>query len=178
MADYLAAVLDAANAAGTLAGFPAAGRRVALALYALAAELDHPEVYGGFLRLLGAEDLGQGEVGQWLTCLARAYDVVSADDPGPSLAPARRAYYLAGFQALIDADQPQAAVWPLLHIWECCLRALDGAPASPALESEWRAARDRLGLAPGDQALRRDQLETYMDHVEAVIEEWAERHGA
>jgi hypothetical protein len=178
MADYLAAVLDAANAAGTLAGFPAAGRRVALALKALAAELDHPEVYGGFLRLLGAESLGLAEVGHWLTCLARAYDVVSADDPGPLLAPARRAYYLAGFQALIDGDQPQAVTWPLLHVWECCLRSLGGIPAALAHEAEWRAARDQLGLAPGDQAPRRDQLETYMDHVEAVIEEWAERHGA
>jgi hypothetical protein len=178
VADYLAAVLDSANAAGTLAGFPAAGRRLAQTLNTLAEELGHPEVFGGFLRLLGADNLDKGEVGQWLTCLARAYDIASADDPRPLLAPARRAYYLAGFQALIDADQPRVVVWPLLQTWASCLRALGAGLETAALEAEWEATRARLGLALGDQASRRDQLETYMDHVEAVIEEWAERHGA
>lgn len=175
---YLAALLDAANAAGTLAGFPAAGRRVALALRALADDLGHPEVYGGFLRLLGAEDLGQAEAAQWLTSLARAYDAVSSDQPGPLLAAARRAYYLAGFQALIDRGQPQAAIWPLLNIWGSCLLALAEAPSALPLQADWQAARNRLGLGDGQEQSRGDQLESYIDHVEAIIEEWGERHGA
>ena len=37
---------------------------------------------------------------------------------------------------------------------------------------------ERLGLTPGQAQLRADQLETYLDHIEVVIEEWAEQHGA
>jgi hypothetical protein len=178
MAGYLAAVRDAANAAGTLAGFPAAGRRVALALQALSDDLGHPEVYGGFLRLLGAEDLSPAEAGPWLSSLARAYDVVATDNPSPMLAAARRGYYLAGFQALVNGGEPHAAIWPMLEVWESCLHSLGEAPRAIPLRAEWHAARERLGLAEGQAQSRTDQLESYIDHVETVIEEWAERHGA
>ena len=176
--DYLAAVLDGANAAGTLAGFPAAGRRVALGLQNRAEELGRPEIYGGFLRLIGAEDVSREEVAGWISSLARIYDGVSTTSSEPLLSPARRAYYLGGLQALVEASQPEATIWPLLHLWARCLRAQDNASAPRASEAEWNAARARLGLSPGEAALRADQLETYLDHVEAVIEEWADRHGA
>lgn len=175
--DYLAAVLDGANAGGTLAGFPAGGRRVALGLQRLSEDLGHSEVYGGFLRLIGAEGLGQAEVEGWIQSLSRLYDAVATDQAEPLLSPARRGYYLAGLQALLETGKPEAAVWPLLHLWARCIRARDpSAPAPP--DAEWEAARDRLGLAPGQAALRADQLETYLDHIESVIEEWAEHHGA
>src|SRR3972149_596768 len=89
--DYLAAVLDGANAAGTLAGFPAAGRRVALGLQNRAEELGRPEIYGGFLRLIGAEDVSREEVAGGISSLARVYDGVSTTPSEPLLAGGGRA---------------------------------------------------------------------------------------
>jgi hypothetical protein len=175
--DYLVAALDGANAAGTLAGFPAAGRRVALGLQIRAEELGHPEVYGGFLRLLGADELRSEEVEAWIVALARSYDLVSPGQTDPLLSPARRAYYLGGLQALVEAGHPQAAVWPLLDLWVRCWRGQDDATLRED-GAEWNAVRVRLGLAPEDARRRAEHLETYLDHVEAIIEEWADRHGA
>ncbi len=175
--DYLAAVLDGANSAGTLAGTPAAGRRVALLLESLSQELDRPEVYGGFLRLIGAEDISQTEVAGWIASLARLYDVVSGSQADPLLSPTRRAYYLAAFQALLEEGHPEAVIWPLLNLWARCMRSLEPSDVEPH-RADWQAARDRLGLVPGQAQLHADELETYLDHMEALIEEWAEKHGA
>jgi hypothetical protein len=174
---YLAAALDGANAAGTLAGFPAAGRRVALGLQIRAQELGHPEVYGGFLRLLGADELRSEEVEAWILALERVYDRVAPGQTDPLFSPARRAYYLGGLRALVEADQPEAAVWPLLELWVRCSNGQDDLRLRED-GAEWNAARARLGLAPGDAQRRAEHLETYLDHVEAIIEEWADRHGA
>jgi len=177
LADYLVAVLDGANSGGTLAGFPAAGRRVALGLQSLSQELSRPEIYGGFLRLIGAEGVSQAEVAAWIASLARLYDVISEVQAEPLLSPARRAYYLAGLQALGEAGDHEAAIWPLLQLWARCVRSLE--PSAAELhQADWDAARERLGLTPGQAQLRADQLETYLDHIEVVIEEWAEQHGA
>lgn len=174
---YLDAVLAGANAAGTLAGFPAAGRRVALGLQSLSNELERPEVYGGFLRLIGAEDVSQAEVAAWNTSVTSLYDASSRLQADPLLSPARRGYYLAGLQALVAEDHHEAAVWPLLHLWARCMDSLEPAGAAPH-QGDWDAARSRLSLAPAHAELRADQLETYLDHIEVVIDEWAEKHGA
>jgi hypothetical protein len=129
------------------------------------------------LRLIGAEGASQAEVAAWITSLTSLYDAISGLQADPLLSPARRGYYLAGLQALVEEGHPEAAVWPLLHLWARCMGSHEPA-ATDLHQADWDAARSRLGLAPGQAQLRADQLETYLDHIEVVIEEWAEKHGA
>lgn len=174
---YLRAVLEGANAAVCLAGAPAAGRRAALTLEQRASALDRPEVYGGFLRLLGTDRAGGWDVPAWLSSWGRAFDDVPPSSPDPLLVAFRRSYYLSGFQALAEASRPECLVWPLLTIWDRTLRSLQGASAAPHHHA-WDSVLEQLGLSPTSRASRAGELDAYLEHIEAVVDEWAEKNGA
>ncbi|MGH2626130.1 MAG: hypothetical protein ACRDHY_05715, partial [Anaerolineales bacterium] len=175
---YLEGVLRGANAAALLSGFPVWGRAFCLGLADRARSLAHPEIHGGFVRLISAEaDLARN-MPAWLSAWARAIDLASASDPDPDLHPSRRAYYLRGFQALLEAAHPEAILWHLLVTWRRAMRALRAAQAdsdhAPALQSALQALR----LDDSDRAARAEDLEAYLDHAETLIEGWAVRAGA
>lgn len=175
LARYLEGVLAGANAAASLAGPPAAGRRVALQLRQRTEQLGHPELAAGFLALLGAESGTAWDLPSWLTAWARAWD--AAEPNGRSRPQARRAYYLSAFQAFAEDGQPAAALWPMLDTWNRLIEALP-AQAAPEHRPAWQDARARLRLSAAHAAERRRELDAYLDQVEAVLEGWGGEHGA
>ena len=173
---YATAVLEAANAAVCLAGSPAAGRGLALILEQRALTLAHPELHIGFGLLLGSERVSGLDLARVLQAWSTAFDAASRVSSAPQLAAPRRSYYLAAFQALAEMGKPEAALWPMLTTWDRAIAALDGS-ATPAA-AEWQQILDSLDLASSASSRRADELETYLDHVETILEEWAERNGA
>ncbi len=175
---YLQAALEGANAFACLAGPPAVGRRLALTLERQAHALGQPEVYAGFLRLLGAQSPLGWDVPGWLGACGRAFDDISSASPDPQLQPCRRAYHLNGFQALAEAGRPDAVLYPLLNLWQHLMRPLETYGLASPHRAAWQAALDTLNLGHSAQASRSQDLETYLDHIESLIDTWAERHGA
>lgn len=175
---YLRAVQLGANAAACLTGPPVSGRRTVLELERRAQALGQPEVFSGFLRLVGADDSGGWVLPDWLTAWARAFDEAASVSSDPRLHPCRQGYYRAGFQALAEAGRPDAAVWPLLVVWDRAITALEGHGRSEPHRPAWSDARLRLQLADASRRSRGEDLEAYLDHIETVIENWAEEAGA
>jgi predicted nucleotidyltransferase len=174
----LEAALDGANAAASLAGAPAAGRRLLLDLERRAQTLGRPEVSDGLVRLLGI-DRGDGrEVPSWLGAWARAFDAASPLTTDPRLAPCRRSYHLSGYQALAEAGRPDAVVLPLLLIWDRTLRVLEAYEQAASFRPAWQDALQCLGLSPEDLKPRALELESYLDAMETLIDAWAVRNGA
>lgn len=175
---FLAASLTGANAAASLAGFPAAGRRLALELEARATSLQHPQLYTGFLRLLGAGALTPRVASSILGAWARAFDAAWEHTQARVVAPPRRIYYWAGFQGLLEAGRPDAVVWPLLDTWERAIDALQTSGDGAEHRTAWQDWLRQLGIAPTETGLRTDELENYLDYIERLIEQWAVDNGA
>ncbi len=174
----LEAALDGANAAASLAGAPGAGRRLLLDLERRAQALGRPEMSDGLIRLIGI-DRGDGrEVPSWIAAWARAFDAASPLTTDPRLAPCRRSYHLAGYQALAEAGRPDAVVLPLLLIWDRTLRVLEAYEQAAAFRPAWEDALQYLGLSPEALKPRALELESYLDAMETLIDAWAVRNGA
>jgi hypothetical protein len=173
---YLQGVMDAANAAASLAGAPAAGRRVWLTLERRLQSLEPSTLLERCLVLIGSPVLWPG-IPAWTGSWAKAFDEI-AGQPTPSLHPARRTYWLRGFQALLEAGRPDAVLWPLLQIWTHTLEATASAAQEGALRADYAAALAEAGLSDPARASRCDQLEAYIDLIEERLETWAERNGA
>lgn len=174
--EYCRGLMQAANAAACLAGPPASGRRLASTLRQRTADLGHPEIHHAFLRLLGTDLLPNPDVTVWLEPWARSWEAATKVSPSPLLSPTRRAYFQAGVQALAETGQPEAALWPLLVTWQYAFHGLND-PADSPERSEWEALLSHLGLGARDRPQRAAEFETYLDHIEGVLEAWAEGNG-
>ena len=175
---YARAALSGANAVATLAGSPAAGRRVLLLLDDASAEADCPEAHTGLLRLLGADACAAHDLAAWVSDWGKAYDAGCHLTADPALAPERRAYYLKGFQALLESGQPHAILWTLLDTWDQMLATLESFADAESHRPAWDQALATLGLTPASAPRRLDELESYLDHLEAFLEGWSTRYGA
>ncbi len=199
---YLQSLLETINAAASLSGFPAAGRQVGPQLAARLSELGYTELYHRFQQLLGADRLEPRRLPDWIAAWARAYDRAlehqsSETEPSPNLtgenaladrtdgslkrrlrtfgdglAAERRAYYLAGFQTMVEDGRGPLILWPLLASWQRV--AASNAPHTDS----WEAVLKQLQLSRIYADRRLTQLERLQDQVEDQLERWSERVGA
>jgi hypothetical protein len=170
--------LAGANAIATLGGQPVAGRRLLPLLESLSAEAGYPEAHAGLLRLLGAEAGGAHDFAGWVSAWARAYDAGSSLTAEPDLLPERRGYYLKGFQAQLESATPQAVLVLLLDTWERTLATLEAFRQEDDHRPAWEHAALDLDLTSDSGARRLAELESYLDQIEAFVEDWSVRHGA
>jgi hypothetical protein len=175
---YCHSAIEAVNAAACLTGFPAAGRRVILDLQGAMADLGSPELLGMFLQLIGADRLSAWDLPAVFGSWAKAFDAATERSNDAELARCRRAYYLNGFQALAEGDQPRAVTWTLLTSWERSVFALDSKPETLDHRIAWADFLKDLNLSPEYHGARSEQLDAFIDQVEVFIEEWSENVGA
>ena len=174
---YLEAVLEIANAAATLGGFPLSGRRVGLELESRLEQLGMPELFSIFETLCGKDFLQNLDLPLMLAAWAKAFDTLSPGGVEAELAPCRRDYHLRAYQALIEIGRPEIILWPLLRIWEMTAAELYRTQPHSDHLAVWGEVLDRLHLAPPHQRHREDALESFLDQVEIVIERWSESSG-
>lgn len=172
---YLQALMDAANAASSLAGAPAAGRRMWLTLERRLLALDQPDLLERCLSLLGGRDVCP-HLPAWTASWARAFDDLDRDS-SPALHPARRAYWLRGFQALLEAGRPEAVIYPLLRLWTRSVDALPVDAGEGSHRAVYEASLAFCGLAEEEGSARCDLLEAFIDQVDELLETWARRNG-
>lgn len=175
---YVAGVTAAANAVASLDSAPACGRRTLLLLEARLVQAGHPELAPEVLHLLGAEALPDQPVEQWLEAWSLAYDACARFSGDPVLSPHRRAYYRKGIQALLTSDSAPAALLPWLQTWDRVFSTLEAFDLQADHLDAWHSARAALQLASDDAARRADELETFLDRVEVILENWESEHGA
>ena len=169
---YLQALENAANAVACLFGPPLGGRRFLLHFMNLADSIGQAELYPDLIQLLcgGAMQVGQqnveeikGWMFEWeddLKRLNQTYEVP------PALNIHRQAYYMRAYEAMLGSDQPEAALWPLLHTWTTMAQTM------PSQAGAWQAVIERIGLMGEDFEGQLDGLDAFLDRVELLVEGW------
>jgi hypothetical protein len=175
---YLRSALSGANAIASLSGQPAAGRRVLAQLRTATMESGYPGVHHELRRLIGVDRCGPQQLASWVSQWARAFDAGGEVTGQPDLLPERREYYLKGFQALLETDDPHGVLWTLLDSWDRVMHNLAAYSADEDHRPAWDDAVAILGLTSDEFGRRSEELEIYLDQIEASLEEWAARSGA
>jgi hypothetical protein len=171
---YLKAIEHAVNAVACLSGAPLTERRLLLGFPERAAAARHPGLYPGLLGMLGAPRVIPEAIRPWLPQWEEMYAALPEAERPARLHPARRAYYLRAFRALLEGEQPQAVLWPLLRTWTNAITLL---PPGHALQDAWQASCRELGLLDDAFTERVEALDAYLDMVDETLDGWARANG-
>ena len=175
LSGWTRALLEAANAVASLEGFPASGRRVMPQLKSKLTELNHPEIYEHFLRLLGAEQFEASMAPEWVDSWATTFDSACKISLDPELTEVRSGYYLGGFRSMIEDGSAVEILWPRLSTWDQAIYELT---LTGELQPHWPQLLNTLGLSADHASEREKELENLLDQVEEILENWAEKVGA
>ena len=174
VAAYLRAVEHAANAVASLSGGPLTERRFLLSFPERAVAVGRPGLHAGLLGILGAPKVAPESLHAWLGDWLTGFDSLPADQAPARLQPFRRSYYHKAFLAMVEGDQPQAVLWPLLRTWTLVAGHLTaGQPAMLA----WENACRQLELLGAGFEGRLNALDAFLDMVEETLEAWGRENG-
>ncbi len=172
---FCLALLNAANAAITLTGFPGAGRRLLLKLESASTRLGGTNLYDAFNGVFGVQTVSADEARRWVAEWAATYRAAQAEAI-EALHPARLPIYERGFAAQIQSDRAVDMLWLLLLTWQGALRQLPTANPAAAGYADFLA---RLGMA--DAAGFKNKVGAALDFArlcEQRVEAWGSRNGA
>jgi hypothetical protein len=163
---YLNSISLAANAIALLAGVPLAERRFLLQFPARAQTAGQPALTEKLWGLLGANQVEAASLSGFLPEWEKAFVEAAANPAVDSrIAIARLGYYKLACESMLGSETPQAALWPLMLTWTLSVSALP-----PAMDDRWRSACDVLGLDETSFNERMEELDHFLDAVEAVQE--------
>jgi hypothetical protein len=172
---YLQALGYAANAVASINGPPLTDRRFLLQFPSRAEAFGKPGLYAGLVGLLGAPNLQDEALSDWLPQWQAAYQALPAAPSDLLLHPARLAYYSSAINSLGSGPQPETALWPLLRTWTM---AVGFFPSDSSERRAWHQACDQLELVGPSFAERIQALDAYLDAIEEALETWGRDNGA
>jgi hypothetical protein len=172
---YLKALENAGNAAASLNGLPLTERRFMVQFPLRAAALGKPELSAGLVALLAGEVEVSDETWEaWLRSWDQALqDASKSENCPPRLNLARSSYYTRAASALWE-EHPTAAFWLLMRTWTLAVYHL---PADSPAILPWQEACRTASLDKSHFAQRLEALDAYLDSVEEMLDEWAEKNG-
>lgn len=174
LAEYLEAIEQAANAVASLSGPPLVERRLLLDFPARAEAIGRPGLYPGLLGLLGAPNVDSGAISSWLDNWQATLEAIPIEQAPPRLHPYRLVYYRQAINSLLAGDNPERALWPLLHTWTLAVTQL---PSQADGRSAWQKACQQLGLLGSDFHERVNALDAYLDLMEETLDKWGRANG-
>jgi hypothetical protein len=123
--------------------------------------------------LLGGSQVDTAVLRGWLPIWQKDY--LSPDSPPVRIHPARLHYYQRAFVALLDGENPQAVLWPMLRTWTLAASCFSaGAPQRQG----WQGAGERLGLLGTAFRQRIEALDAFLDTIDESLDAWGREHGA
>jgi hypothetical protein len=78
----------------------------------------------------------------------------------------RLAYYMRAYEAMLGSDQPETALWPMLHTWTLMVQTM------PSQSGGWQVVCERTGLMGEGFQAHLDGLDDFLDKVEVLVENW------
>ncbi len=169
---YLQALNDAINAVACLYGPPLGGRRFLFRFKLLTEERGQTEDYDAVVKLISGGLFPNGgkaveEVKGWMLEWADDFERINQNyDVPPELHTHRLAYYMRGFEAMLGSDDPETVLWPLLDTWTLMAETM------PSQSGAWRAVCERIGLIGAGFDAQLDGLDTLLDQIEILLENW------
>jgi hypothetical protein len=175
---YLRAVEHATNAVVRLNGFPLTDRRLLLQFPQRAEQVKRPGLQAALLGMLGGPKADKETLQAWIPLWTETYTTASPLDGAQSMGrtnPLRLNYYQKAFQAILQREQGQAVLWPLLRTWTDAALLL---PEEAPERASWREAGLHLGLLGPAFGERVAALDAYLDQIDETLENWARENGA
>jgi hypothetical protein len=170
---YMKAVYQAVNAVAELSGPPLQERRLMLDFAPRAVTAQRPGMNADLTDLMGASALEASQIAAWLPEWKLAFEAATENSRVEArIHPARLNYYEKGINAILASENPQAALWPLLHTWTF---AVDVLPEHAV--DAWRSACSQLGLTAAGLEERVAGLDHFLDEVEVLLDDLAREHG-
>lgn len=170
---YLKTVNHAANTLTVIKGSILGERRFLIDFPAFAESYDLPELGGELYAMLGAGQLQQNKLAELLTAWEKDFLKAGMDNTADArLHPTRMGYYQQGFETLISEGGMGGIVWPLLHTWSLAAATLPNEE-----QIGWEDACQSLGMLAEGMASNLKRLDSFLDKLEILLEEWKNRHG-
>jgi hypothetical protein len=172
---YFKAVFNAANAIAVLNGPALTTRRLLLDFAVRAEAVDSLPLAGVLARLAGTQQASAALYADWRSCWENALLSASkAPNPPVSLHPARKAYYMAACDSLVESGSLHAALWPLLESWRLAAATLADQPAQ---QEAWISFLAELDFTPEGKAKEIEALDAFIDAGEALLSDWKNEYG-
>ncbi len=173
---FLAAVECAGNATASLTGSPLTRRRFMLEFPDRCQEIGAPGLETGLVNLLNLQLLTAENITAMLPNWEKAFRSASEQtDTSADLHPIRFDYYSRAIQSHLEDEEVQAAAYPMLYTWA---KAVSYLYATSPEYIAWLDTMKDLGLGKDQLPEKLQALDAYLDHVEEVLEDWANKSGA
>lgn len=169
---YMKSLYHAINAVAEVTGEPIQERRLLLELPFRAEAAQKPGLSVGAYGLIGANQVDAEKMSTWLGDWKSAFKVAS-ENPAVDLRihPTRLNYYEKAIKAILQGENPQAALWPLLSTWTLSAEVLQGDHLG-----FWQGAVNELGLG-GNFQEKVEGLDHYIDEIEILLDGIASDNG-
>ena len=172
--EYLKVLKDAANAISSLSSVPLTERRFMVDFAARTFKLQKPGLTAGFLDLILAEEPVEPNWDTWLENWRASHALLLAQPEVPvGLSHGRLPYYESAILEL-QSIQQEAALWILLFTWTKISSLL---PQNAPELSAFVNFSAMLGLNGSRFAERLALLDTYLDTLEEIIDDWSFQNG-
>jgi hypothetical protein len=172
---YLDILDSATNAVALLVGEPLTERRFLVNFQERAERIKRPGLYPGLLGMLGAPKVDKEILTSWVSEWVKTVRALPEDGRPTGLHPDRRNYYLKAFEVLLESEQPEKALWPLLRTWTLAASAF---PENDLGFQNWKDALHQIGLLGPGFAERILALDAFLEQVEDTISAWGLEEGA
>ncbi len=170
---YMKSLFHAVNTVAELSGPPIQERRLLLEFPARAEAIQKPGMAAGAFGLIGANNVNANKMKSWISDWKSAFTTASeSSDVDGRIHPARLNYYEKAIQAMLEGENPLAALWPLIHTWTLAMEGLNGDHLN-----FWLSAVRELGLLGAGFEEHVQGLDQYIDGIEILLDELATESG-
>ena len=174
MLEYLKTLRNAANAIACLTSVPLTDRRFLIDLPQRAQSLQMPGLAGGLIDLILPVDPIEPDWETWLMSWKASYTALLKKKEIPiGLINGRFPYYEKAIVELSGSNQ-QAALWIMLWTWTWISSLL---PVDCLENTAFNNFCAILALDRSNFSNRIDGLDTYLDTIEEVIDNWSYQNG-
>jgi hypothetical protein len=164
--NYLKSISLTSNAVALLTGDLLAERRFLLQFPERARAAGQPALAAAPLNLLGANQVDAATLAGFLPEWEKTFlEAAGQAEASKRIHAARLGYYKHAFEFILAGETPQAMLWPLMLTWTLCVCVLP-----PDWAARWRSACVVLGLDQASFGDRLEELDHFLDAVEALQE--------
>lgn len=164
--EFLAALEQALNAIALLSGPPLTIRRLGKDFSLRAEQVNAPGLAVAFDHLLGAVNLPQERLEEWLGCWIQAMRTFREESQPGTVLPEQETYFLSALDELIHSETPSSGLWPLLNTWTEIIALLSD---KVQLQTPWIKAITTLGFAGNDYQIRLAAFDSFLELCESLV---------
>ncbi len=168
---FLSALDKALNAVSLIAGPPLTIRRLGKEFEDRANQLNAPGLSIAFNHLLGAVNLSQDKLSEWLEDWSRAMHTLQERSSQDTILAEQETYFFSAMEEFTKNESRMAGLWPLLNTWTAIITLL---PDETQLQTPWISALTNLGFAGSDYQVRLAAFDGFLELCESLIEKETE----